>query len=72
VDAEFRHARKAHPALLVVDLQVLVGRLKSAGLDVREGELLEGYHRFYVDDPFGNRIELMEPMASRRAIFEAG
>ena len=22
---------------------------------------LEGYHRVYVDDPFGNRIELMEP-----------
>jgi hypothetical protein len=22
---------------------------------------LEGYHRMYVDDPFGNRIELLEP-----------
>lgn len=72
VEAEFRPARKAHPGLLVVDLQVLVGRLKSAGLDVREDEPLEGYHRVYVDDPFGNRIELMEPTASPRPIFEAG
>ena len=72
VEAEFRPARKAHPALLVVDLQVLVGRLKSAGHDVCEDEPLEGYHRVYVDDPFGNRIELMEPLASQRAILEAG
>src|SRR5580692_6887823 len=61
VDAEFRPARKAHPALLVVDLHTLVDRVKSAGYAVRDDEPLEGYHRVYVDDPFGNRIELMEP-----------
>lgn len=71
VEAEFRPARKAHPALLVVDLQALVGRLKSAGHDVCENEPLEGYDRVYVDDPFGNRIELMEPTRPR-AIVEAG
>lgn len=60
VDAEFRPARKAHPALLVVDLNTLVDRLKSAGYAVRDDEPLEDYHRVYVDDPFGNRIELME------------
>ena len=65
MEAEFRAARKAHVALLVVDPQVLVGRLKSAGHDVREDEPLEGYHRVYVDDPFSNRIELMEPAASK-------
>ena len=64
VESEFRPARKAHPALLVEDLQALVGRLRSAGHDVRADEPLEGYHRVYVDDPFGNRIELMEPTAS--------
>jgi catechol 2,3-dioxygenase-like lactoylglutathione lyase family enzyme len=71
VESEFRPARKAHPALLVVDLQVLVDRLKSAGHDVREDEPLEGYHRVYVDDPFGNRIELMEPTASHHRVFES-
>jgi catechol 2,3-dioxygenase-like lactoylglutathione lyase family enzyme len=63
VETEFRPARKAHPALLVVDLKTLVGRLTSAGYAVREDEPLEGYHRVYVDDPFGNRIELMERTA---------
>jgi len=65
VESEFRPARKAHPALLVVDLPDLVRRLKSAGHDVREDEPLDGYCRVYVDDPFGNRIELMEPTVSR-------
>ena len=30
-------------------------------LGLKEDEPLEGYHRIYVDDPFGNRIELLEP-----------
>ena len=61
VDPDFRPARKAHPALLVRDLQALAGRLKAAGHVVRTDEPLEGYDRFFVDDPFGNRIELLEP-----------
>jgi hypothetical protein len=61
VEAEFRPARKAHPALLVADLQALQERLRSRGYSTREDEPLEGYQRIYVDDPFGNRIELMEP-----------
>ncbi len=32
-----------------------------AGREVVEGEPLEGYDHVYVDDPFGNRLELMEP-----------
>ena len=62
VEAEFRPARKAHPALLVADLHALVEKLKSSGYSLREDEPLEGYVRIYVDDPFGNRIELMEPL----------
>jgi catechol 2,3-dioxygenase-like lactoylglutathione lyase family enzyme len=61
VDPEFRPARKAHPALLVSDLPKLIERLRSAGVPVRDDEPLDGYERVYVDDPFGNRIELMEP-----------
>jgi catechol 2,3-dioxygenase-like lactoylglutathione lyase family enzyme len=61
VEADFRPARKAHPALLVMDLPILVEQLKSSGYVVRDDEPLEGYYRIYVDDPFGNRIELMEP-----------
>ncbi|MEL6985170.1 MAG: VOC family protein [Actinomycetota bacterium] len=61
VDHEFTPARKAHPAFLVSDLPSLIGRLRAAGVPVRDDEPLEGYDRAYVDDPFGNRIELMEP-----------
>jgi hypothetical protein len=38
-----------------------VTRLERNGYRVTEDQPLEGYDRVYVDDPFGNRIELMEP-----------
>lgn len=63
VEADFRPARKAHPALIVVGVRELAARLAAAGVAVRDDEPLEGYDRVYVDDPFGNRIELMEPLA---------
>ena len=63
VEAEFRAARKAHPALLVHNLPALRRRLISKGFPPREDAPLEGFDRCYVDDPFGNRIELMEPQA---------
>ncbi len=61
VEDPFRPARKAHPALQVQDLPALVERLRGAGIAVRDDEPLEGYDRVYVDDPFGNRLELLEP-----------
>jgi len=63
VEAGFRPARKAHPALVVDGLRHLVARLAAAGVKVLDDEPLPGYDRVYVDDPFGNRIELMEPQA---------
>ncbi|WP_420438161.1 VOC family protein [Candidatus Poriferisodalis sp.] len=65
VEDPFRPARKAHPALKVDGLAALVERLGAAGITVRDDEPLEGYHRVYVDDPFGNRLELMEPAVLR-------
>jgi catechol 2,3-dioxygenase-like lactoylglutathione lyase family enzyme len=61
VDGDFRPARKAHPALLVTDLESLVARLRRNNIKIIEDDPLEGYFRVYVADPFGNRIELMEP-----------
>ena len=63
VDGSFVPARKAHPALEVDDLPALVGRLIAAGCRVVDDEPLAGFRRAYVDDPFGNRIELLEPDA---------
>ena len=63
VEAEFRPARKAHPAFLVTDLPRLKVALRAAGCSLTDDEPLEGYDRVFVDDPFGNRIELMEPLS---------
>jgi catechol 2,3-dioxygenase-like lactoylglutathione lyase family enzyme len=63
VEDGFRPAKKAHPALLVEDLPALVRSLAEAGIDIVEDEPLPGYDRVYVSDPFGNRIELLEPQA---------
>lgn len=60
VDPAFTPARKAHAGLLVEDLPALITALVAAGRPVTDDEPLEGYDRVYVDDPFGNRLELME------------
>lgn len=62
VAKDFVAATKAHPAFVVDDLPELRKRLETAGCHVVEDEPLEGYHRFYVYDPFGNRIEMMQPL----------
>jgi catechol 2,3-dioxygenase-like lactoylglutathione lyase family enzyme len=67
VEKDFVPARKAHPAFVVEDLPNLVARLERAGYRVVEDQPLEGYERRYVDDPFGNRIELMEPSRQSKA-----
>jgi catechol 2,3-dioxygenase-like lactoylglutathione lyase family enzyme len=62
VEKDFRPAQKAHPAFLVRDLAALRARLAQHGYTPYEDEPLEGFARFYVADPFGNRLELLEPI----------
>lgn len=61
VEEPFRPARKAHPALVVDDLAALIARIVAAGHEVADAEPLPGQRRCHVFDPFGNRIELIEP-----------
>jgi len=60
VDEKFAPARKAHPAFLISSAAALQRRLQAAGIEVVWDTPLEGYQRFYVSDPFGNRLEFME------------
>jgi catechol 2,3-dioxygenase-like lactoylglutathione lyase family enzyme len=60
VDPDFRPASKAHPALLVDDLDGLRCKLEAAGVEAQDGKQIEGYKRFFANDPFGNRIEIMQ------------
>jgi catechol 2,3-dioxygenase-like lactoylglutathione lyase family enzyme len=62
IEGEFRPAKKAHPAFLVRDLSGLRARLEQHGYALYEDEPLDGYERCFVADPFGNRLELMEPV----------
>lgn len=62
IEDDFRPARKAHPGLLVTDLAALVGRLTAAGHEATPDYLLPGFRRCYVNDPAGNRLELLEPL----------
>ena len=63
-EPEFMPARKAHPAFLVRNLATLRERIETAGYRVTDDVPLEGFYRCHVRDPFGNRIELVEPVAS--------
>jgi len=59
---DFEAARKAHPALRVADvaeLERLGERLEHAGVAVRWDDDLPGARRFYAEDPWGNRVELL-------------
>jgi catechol 2,3-dioxygenase-like lactoylglutathione lyase family enzyme len=62
VTESFAAAAKAHPALAVDGeraLQVLGSRLEAAGTELRWDSSIPGTSRFYAEDPWGNRLELL-------------
>ncbi|WP_018350689.1 hypothetical protein [Longispora albida] len=60
VEADFRPARKAHPAFTWSDLDGLAGRLAGAGYEVVWADASEtGNRRFHSFDCHGNRIEFV-------------
>ena len=62
VEEDFRPALKAHPGLVVENLDSFVARLTQHGVGVDWDENFPGFRRCYVSDPHGNRIELLEPL----------
>jgi catechol 2,3-dioxygenase-like lactoylglutathione lyase family enzyme len=60
IEAPFVAAKKAHPALRCSNFPILRARLEAAGKTITEGGVFEdGSAHYYVDDPFGNRLELI-------------
>jgi catechol 2,3-dioxygenase-like lactoylglutathione lyase family enzyme len=62
VAAPFAPAGKAHPALRLQDpgsLDALARRLTAAGATVRWDHELPAVRRFFTEDPWGNRLELL-------------
>lgn len=60
-EEDFQPARKGHPAMVTDDLDGLARRCESGGFPVSWDQRYPGVRRFYVKDPFGNRLELMQP-----------
>lgn len=60
VEADFRPARKAHPALRITCFAAFCAKLAAAGVDVTEDTDLPEVRRANIHDPFGNRIELVD------------
>lgn len=60
IEEPFTPARKAHPAFEVDDLQEAMDTLEDRGVTVKKDDRLPGAERCYIQDPFGNRIELLE------------
>ena len=70
VDSDFRPATRAHPGLLVDDLDVACERIVAAGHKVRPADDVPGVARVHTDDPFGNRIELIQVVRPPPESFE--
>ncbi len=67
VDADFVPAKKAHAGLLVGNLVELIDALTASGHEVNfDNERLAGFDRAFTTDPFGNRIELLQPLDTER------
>lgn len=60
-EGNFSPARKAHPGLRVDQIDLLAERCEAAGFPVEWDARYPGVRRFYVHDPFGNRIEVLQP-----------
>ncbi len=61
VETPFAPARKAHPGILVDDLDALTNHLTEHGQEVRPDDNFPEFRRVYCDDPFGNRLEFLQP-----------
>ena len=62
VEEPFAPARKAHPGLIVDDLDAIEASLAAAGVRIERDTSIEGAARGHVADPFGNRLELRQQL----------
>jgi catechol 2,3-dioxygenase-like lactoylglutathione lyase family enzyme len=60
IEEEFHPAKRAHPALVVDNLDEIVAACQRACLPTRPDTSFNNFRRVHIFDPFGNRLELME------------
>lgn len=59
VDENFTPQKKAHLAIIVDDIEAFAQKLTEHNCEVRWNESIDDVKRFFTDDPFGNRIEII-------------
>ena len=59
VEENFRPAKKAHPALRCGSYEVLIEKLRRTGVETIADDANPGVTRCYIQDCFGNRLELI-------------
>jgi catechol 2,3-dioxygenase-like lactoylglutathione lyase family enzyme len=62
-DSVHRLATKAHIAYAVSDLARWREILSTRGILLVDGSPIPGYDRFEFRDPFGNRVEFLQPLS---------
>ncbi|WP_223639758.1 VOC family protein [Planococcus sp. 4-30] len=60
VEEPFSPAKKAHPAFRVAGYSELKAHLLATGIVWKEDDSISGVERFFVFDPFGNRLEFLK------------
>lgn len=60
----FAPNKKAHPAFVVEEFEAYCALLREHGVAVREEAQVYGRRRAGIEDPFGNRVELIEAAQS--------
>lgn len=61
VDPNFHPATRSHPAFLCVEYESLLQRLRRLNIAIVSDEAAIGRRaHFYVSDPFGNRLEIIQ------------
>ena len=63
IEPDFTPAKRAHPAFVVADLDEILVACERASITAKPDTPFNNFRRVHVFDPFGNRLELMEPTA---------
>lgn len=60
VEEPFAPANKAHPAFAVQEIANLRNFLLEKGIEVKDNDEIPGIIRFFISDPWGNRLEFTQ------------
>ena len=61
-DGVDRSKSKAHVAYQVNDVSAWRAKLEAIGIKIGDSIPIPGYDRFEIRDPFGNRVEFIQPV----------